>query len=106
KARAATIYRIGFDFESGTGEVGQMTMVPYVIFDGEISGNSNHITYNGGAFTDMLGNVSRVEVISVGENTFLKGARVFGITEADKWYRMQDSGLGKPPFEVDDLLQM
>jgi hypothetical protein len=106
KTRTATVYRISFDFQTGTGEPGQVPTQPYVSFDGEIAGNSNHITYNGGAFTEMLGNVSRVEVITIEENTYLKGGRLFGIAEPDKWYRMLDSGLSKPPFEVDDLLQM
>lgn len=106
KTRSAPVYRISFDFETGTGDPGQVPTLPYVSFDGEIAGNSNHIAYNGGAFTEMLGNVSRVEVITIGENTYLKGGRLFGITEPDKWYRMLDSGLSKPPFDVDDLLQM
>jgi hypothetical protein len=106
KTRAATTYRIGFDFETGTGDPGQMRTQPYLAFDGDIKGDANHVVYNGGAFTEMLGNSSRVEVVTVDGKTYIKGSNFYGIADAERWYYMPNSGISRPPFGVEDLLQM
>jgi hypothetical protein len=106
KTRAATTYRIEFKLDTGTFDNGQATVQPFMAFNGEVKGDTNHMTYNGSAFTDMLGGGNRVEMISTENKTFLKGSRLFGFAEPDRWYYLPDSAISKPPFDVEDILRL
>ena len=106
RTRAATTYRIGFDFELGSEVNGQTQTQPFIVFEGDVKGDANHLVYNGGAFTEMLGGGGRVEMISLGNRTYLKGSTFFGAAEPDRWYYLPESGITRPPFSVNDILQL
>jgi hypothetical protein len=106
RTRAATAYRIGFNFELGSDVSGQTHSQPFIVFDGDINGEANHLVYNGGALTETLGGGSRVEMISIDNRTYLKGSTFFGSAEPDRWYYLPDSGATRPPFTVSDILQL
>ncbi len=106
KTRSATVYRIAFSYETGSIVGGQTQTQPYVAFDGEVSGDANHITYHGGAFTEMLGGGTRVEMVSIGNKTYLRGSDFFGAADPAHWYYLPDSAITKPPFNVQDILQL
>jgi hypothetical protein len=106
RTRAATTYKIGFDFELGSEANGQTQTEPFIVFEGDVKGDANHLVYNGGTFSEMLGGGGRVETISVGNRTYLKGSTFFGAAEPDRWYYLPDSGITRPPFNVNDILQL
>ena len=106
RTRAAVTYRIGFDFELGSEVNGQTQTQPFIVFEGDVKGDANHLVYNGGAFTEMLGGGGRVEMISLGNRTYLKGSTFFGAAEPDRWYYFPESGITRPPFGVNDILQL
>jgi hypothetical protein len=106
RTRVATTYRIGFDFELGSDANGQTHSQPFIVFDGDIKGDASHLSYNGGAFTEMIGGGSRVEMTSVDNRTYLKGSTMFGSAEPDRWYYLPDSGITRPPFNVSDILEL
>ena len=106
RTRTASTYRIGFDFELGSEVNGQAQTQPFIVFEGDVKGDANHLVYNGGAFTEMLGGGSRIEMISVDKRTYLKGSTFFGAAEPDRWYYLPDSGITRPPFSVNDILQL
>jgi len=106
RTRAASTYRIGFDFELGSEVNGRTQTQPFIVFEGDVKGDANHLVYNGGTFTEMLGGGTRVEMISVDNRTYLKGSTFFGAAEPDRWYYLPDSGITRPPFNVNDILQL
>lgn len=104
KTRQSKLYRVTFNFVMSAGEDGQVKSQPFLAFDGEINGETNRILYNGGAFNEMLGGGNRIEMISIPNKTYLKGTDLYGTTDAGQWYVLPDSGITKPPFDVDDML--
>jgi hypothetical protein len=100
----ATVYRMALDFTLGTTGSGAYKEQTFLKFDGEVNGAANHVTYNGGAFNDMLGGGDRIEVISVDGKTYLKGSALFGTADPEKWYVLAGSAISKPPFNLADML--
>ena len=105
RTRAMKTYRIAFDFEMGSETNGQKQTQPFIVFDGDVKGDANHLTYHGGEFTDMLGGGTAVEMISIGGRTYLKGSTFFGSAEPNRWYYLPDN-ITQPPFSVDDILRL
>lgn len=105
RTKAAKTYRIAFDFEMGSETNGQKQRQPFIVFDGDVKGDTNHLTYHGGEFTDMLGGGTEVEMISIDSKTYLKGSTFFGSAEPNRWYYLPDN-ITQPPFSVADILQL
>ena len=105
RTKAIKTYRIAFDFEMGSETNGQKQTQPFIVFDGDVKGDTNHLTYHGGEFTEMLGGGTAVEMISIGGRTYLKGSTFFGSAEPNRWYYLPDN-ITQPPFSVGDILQL
>jgi len=69
-----------------------------------LSGDANHVIYSGGIFNDMLGGGDRIEIVTLGGKTYLKGSNLFGTADASKWYYLAESAISKPPFDLNDLI--
>lgn len=100
----STAYRLQLEFQLATSEGGQTNEQLFLNAEAAIKQGDTHVSYNGGSFNEILGGGEHIEVVSVGGKTYLKGSRLFGAADADQWYDLGDSSLGKLPFDLGALM--
>ncbi|MBI4758876.1 MAG: hypothetical protein HY783_07755 [Chloroflexi bacterium] len=105
KAKTATKYRMAMSFVIGATEGGQFKEQPFIVMEGIVVDKDSHQTFTGGLLNDLLGG-AKIEMIQVGDKSYMKGMQMFGMTDPNKWYIMSDTSQSKPPVEPDDMFNM
>ncbi|MCL4490027.1 MAG: hypothetical protein M1570_18140 [Chloroflexi bacterium] len=92
KAKAASKYRIQFNWIFGGMQNDKYVEQPFFDFTGEVDGKNVHLTSKGG-FLAMLGGGtdSTIEIIEAGGKEYMKGVSMFGTTDPNTWYIQSDT---------------
>jgi len=87
KAKSATKYRMQFAMLVGSTTNGKFAEEALFDFTGEVDGTNTHLSSKGGLLAILSGDPnSPVELITAGGKTYMKGIKMFGLTDPKVWY--------------------
>jgi hypothetical protein len=92
KAKTATKYRTQFTWLLGETTNGKYTETPFIDLSGEMDNGKSHLMSKGGLLAMLGGDAnSQIEIISADGKTYMKGVKMFGITDPNTWYITDNS---------------
>lgn len=87
KAQSATKYRMQFSMLIGSTTNGKFAEETLFDFTGEVDGGNTHFSSKGGFLAILSGDPNTtVEFITAGGKTYMKGIKMFGLTDPKVWY--------------------
>jgi len=105
KARAVTRYRMAMSFIVGATEKGKFKEEPFLVMEGVVVGSDSHQIYTAGLMNALLGG-ERIEMIQAGGKSYMKGGKMFGLGDPNKWYIMSETATSEPPVEPGDMFDL
>lgn len=92
KAQSATKYRMQFSMLIGSTTNGKFAEETLFDFTGEVDGGNTHFSSKGGFLSILSGDPNAtVEFITAGGKTYMKGIKMFGLTDPKVWYVTSDN---------------
>lgn len=92
KAKSATKYRMQFSMLVGSTTNGKFAEETLFDFTGEVDGGNTHLSSKGGFLSILSGDPNTtVEFITAGGKTYMKGIKMFGLTDPKVWYVTSDN---------------
>lgn len=102
----ATSYRVALDITTRASAGETTSSDVFLSMQGVVLGATSHVTYSKGSINDLLGGGDRIEVINVGQRTYLRGSSLFGGSDPAAWYALPDSEMTHIPFDAWYLLSL
>jgi hypothetical protein len=106
KTQSAKAYRLTFNITLSFSEGERKAEQTFLAFTGERASGAYHLWYKQGLFNELPGEGQPVEMILVDGQTYVRGANFFGESKPEQWYWLTRSAIGKPAFDVNDLLNI
>lgn len=91
KAKAATKYRVQFNWIFGGMQNGKYAEQPFFDFTGEADGKNLHLVSKGGFLAMLGGDNSTIEITEADGKEYMKGISMFGMTDPKVWYIQKDT---------------
>ncbi len=87
KVKGASKYRMQFSMLIGATTNGKFTEETVFDFTGEVDGTNTHFSSKGGFLAILAGDPNTtVEIITAGGKTYMRGIKMFGLTDPKVWY--------------------